>query len=40
MILLKNDEQERMWQDVVVTDFKGISRRSPGRTEENHEIPQ
>jgi hypothetical protein len=34
------DEQERMWQDVIVTDFKGISKRSPERTEEKHEIPQ
>ena len=40
MTLLKNDEQDSMWQDVAVTDFKVISKRSPGRTEENHKRSQ
>jgi hypothetical protein len=32
-----NDELERMWKEVVVAQFKVLSRLIPGRTDENYE---
>lgn len=35
-----NHELKRMWMQAVMAHFKVLTQSFPGRTEENHEIPQ
>jgi hypothetical protein len=37
---IMNNEQVKIWKEVVVTNFEVISRHPPGETHENKENPQ
>jgi hypothetical protein len=35
--MIVNNERERMWKQAIVAQFKILSRKLPGRTEDNYE---